>query len=437
MISIISRRLNRPLVLTGSAKKVKNQLENVFAIQSKNICHKDDLDPENVAMRIPPFPYKEKRLSFLQHYFKVEGFNPTTGKFTENTKVVSVEGNVGVGKELIAAKLADLMGMKYFPDISFDRDYKMDDGSDYRDLNLYLHEDVHYPDYKSALVTQNPYHAGHVEIYSLRMKTHNYMQAVTHLLNTGDGVVVERSPWSGTVFTRANKDLNLLGQDYLKHYWEVRSRAFMQLFRPHVVIYLDAPVDKCLENAKVKNSHGCGEHLTLDYLEAIERNMKKHFLPVINQHAEIFTYKLNEPITDEKTAQELSEMIVDELGESDMDEYFIKVTSNDTKFEDWRHFDTDERWNDLRMWYTRDKTEALEAFEFYPYYVDELWPAHSLLWARHHVTYDWRSNKDYEFKKNRPFREKLWGRKETYDEKDSKNWYIKTGFGADHIQSET
>lgn len=95
MMNIISRRLNQPVassILTGSTKKVKNQLERLFLIQSKSICHKDDLDPDQVALRLPPFPYKEKRYTYFHQFLKLEGFNPTMGKFTENTKVVSVEG---------------------------------------------------------------------------------------------------------------------------------------------------------------------------------------------------------------------------------------------------------------------------------------------------------------------------------------------------------
>lgn len=149
-------------------------------------------------------------------------------------------------------KLAEDLGMKYFPDINADQEYKMDDGFDYRDLNVHLHEDVKYADFRSVLESQNPYQAGYWEMNILRMRTYNYLCALTYLLNTGDGVVLERSPWSGTVFARSLKEMGLLSQNYLDHYWEVRSAAFRHMYRPHVIIYIDVPVDKCLENAKKK-----------------------------------------------------------------------------------------------------------------------------------------------------------------------------------------
>lgn len=95
MINLLAKRLNQPaaLLLAGSTKKTGGQLSKLFVIQSNNICHKNDLDPDSVKMRYPPFPYKEKPLTFFHRYFKLEGFNPTLGKFTENTKVVVVEGS--------------------------------------------------------------------------------------------------------------------------------------------------------------------------------------------------------------------------------------------------------------------------------------------------------------------------------------------------------
>lgn len=93
-MNLVSRNLNRPFILTS--KKARNQLQKLFLIQSNNICHKDELDPDQVALRLPPFPYKEKRLTYLHKVGRIEGFNATIGRFTENTKVVVVEGRNGL-----------------------------------------------------------------------------------------------------------------------------------------------------------------------------------------------------------------------------------------------------------------------------------------------------------------------------------------------------
>lgn len=90
MINLVSRNLTQPVLLTG--KKAKNQLQKLFLIQSNSICHKNELDPTQVSLRLPPFPYRDKRFTWFHRTCKLEGFNCTIGRFTENTKVVTVEG---------------------------------------------------------------------------------------------------------------------------------------------------------------------------------------------------------------------------------------------------------------------------------------------------------------------------------------------------------
>lgn len=352
--------------------------------------------------------------------------------------------------------------MKFFPDVTPEDDYVTADGFDWRDLNKYLHEDVWYPDHKIVLETRNPFLAGYWEMAMLRMRTYNYLLALTHMLNTGDGVVLERSAWSGTVFARTLKDVNLVSQDYLDHYWDIRSAAFSRMHRPHVVIYLDVPVDKCLENARknvstpgkliaidwrqsltpsplfrfvLQNTHGAGELLDEEYLEAIERNYKKYFLKIIGTHAELFTYKLNEPVT-EANAAEISELIVDELGKSDMDENFMRVTSGEEKFEDWRFYDSDLRFTDLRHKVTNQKEDVLQFYEFYPYYVDELWPAYQLIYARDHVTREALEKHEKKLAEQFSLREKMFGKKLSFEERDSENWFVKNGYPPDYFQAE-
>jgi len=436
MINLISKRLNQSANLVLFNLNGRNQIKNLFLIQSNNICHKNDLDPEVTKLRYPPFPYKEKNLNIFHKYFRLEGFMPTIGKFTENTKVVVVEGNIGSGKEAIAKKLADDLGMKFIPDVTPELEYKSDiDGFDWRNLNKHLHEDVWYPDFKTVLETKNPYQAAAWEMLLLKTRTYIYLTALTHLMNTGDGVVLERSPWSGTVFARTLNNLNLVGKEFLDHYWEVRSAACCTIFRPHIVIYLDVPVDKCLETAKRNNTHDCGHLLDEEYLELVEKNYKNHFLPVIEEHAEVFTYKLNEPVTEE-SAPELSELIVDELSKSNMDEYFMNVTKYQEKFEDWRFHDSDERLNHLRWFVTKKKKDVLTHFDYYPYYVDELWPAYNLLFARNFVTSNALEDRDIKLYNQRSFKEKYFGRKKSFDEKDSEEWLIKTGYPPDYIQAD-
>lgn len=68
-----------------------------------------------------------------------------------------------------------------------------------------------------------------------------------------------------------------------KGYYEVRKNSIGELLRPHLVIYLDVPVNKIIENVKrraipyEKNS----PVLTPQYLGVMERTYKQNYLKEI------------------------------------------------------------------------------------------------------------------------------------------------------------
>lgn len=64
----------------------------ITKLQSAGIAHKDNLDPEVVAKVTSPWPYEKKRFNLLHDYFGVDGYYNTTGRFTENSRVITVEG---------------------------------------------------------------------------------------------------------------------------------------------------------------------------------------------------------------------------------------------------------------------------------------------------------------------------------------------------------
>ena len=63
-------------------------------LQVAGIAHKDNLDPEVVADVKPAWPYEKKRFTLLHENLNVEGWYNTTGRFTENSRIITVEGNL-------------------------------------------------------------------------------------------------------------------------------------------------------------------------------------------------------------------------------------------------------------------------------------------------------------------------------------------------------
>lgn len=138
----------------------------------------------------------------------------------------------------------------------------------------------------------------------------------------------------------------------------------------------------------------------------------------------------------EANAAEISELIVDELGKSNMDENLMRITSGEEKLEDWRFYDSDVRFSDLRYEVTNQKEDVLQFYEFYPYYIDELWPAYQLIYARDHVTREALEKRKKRLDEQLTFREKMFGRKLSFEERDSENWFVKSGYPPDYFQAE-
>lgn len=74
----------------------------------------------------------------------------------------------------------------------------------------------------------------------------DYMDGLAHLLSTGQGVVLERSAFSDIVFVEALYKSNLITKTSYKGIIEIRKHALPELLKPHLVIYLDVPVNVTL-----------------------------------------------------------------------------------------------------------------------------------------------------------------------------------------------
>lgn len=72
------------------------------------------------------------------------------------------------------------------------------------------------------------------------------MDGLAHLLSTGQGVVMERSPYSDVVFLESLYRTKLISHEAYRGLLDVRYNSLHELLMPHLIIYLDVPVDKTL-----------------------------------------------------------------------------------------------------------------------------------------------------------------------------------------------
>ncbi|KAK6043993.1 hypothetical protein COOONC_18502, partial [Cooperia oncophora] len=182
-----------------------------------------------------PWPYKEKGW----HYIDMLK-DRTKPHFHQNSKLI--RGGRRNNSSKLSAELADQLGLYHMPE------FKMEDilidryGNDLRKFYHLFPESFRIPDmdmfYKNPMSDLTAKMQQRIFI----SRFDQFLNAVAHILNTGQGVVLERSPYSDFVFANAMRLKNYID---FKHYYYVRKSAVKQLhFWPHLVIYLDTPVQK-------------------------------------------------------------------------------------------------------------------------------------------------------------------------------------------------
>lgn len=195
--------------------------------------------------RPPPFDWRHKRYNFWNYTF-----DPMEKRLDDNTKVVVVEGMPAVGKDKFAKKLAEELEMVYIPPPTFDSIWVNPYGFDHRSLNDRLPIDAKFFDLESFLRDPKGRNTAPMQVAMLYIRCCQYIDALTEVLSTGNGVVLQRCPWTDANFMQA-----MLKNDYVSRgAWEYYKAAVLgtleEFMRPHLFIYLDAPISVIKVNCR-------------------------------------------------------------------------------------------------------------------------------------------------------------------------------------------
>ncbi|KJH46146.1 hypothetical protein DICVIV_07794 [Dictyocaulus viviparus] len=178
-------------------------------------CCSGDLHNGTLLMMLPPdypdpWPYKERGYNYSDVLR-----DRTKPHFHQNSKLIVVEGNVGAGKSKLAAELADHLGCYYMPE------FKMEDilidryGNDLRKFYHLFPESFRMPDidmfYKNPMSDMS----AKMQQCIFECRFDQYLNALAHIMNTGQGVVLERTPYSDFVFVNAMRVKNFIGHELL------------------------------------------------------------------------------------------------------------------------------------------------------------------------------------------------------------------------------
>lgn len=313
-------------------------------ISSASITTKAKKEP-NPNM-IPPFPYKEKDYGLLRSWY-----DRTSNRFDENSKIIVVDGPIAVGKTQFAEQLANELGMHFVPEANMDTVHINSYGFDVRSLDKDLPQKLKSTDEKTFCTELRNPAIFQFEMFELR--TSMYIDALAHVMNTGQGVVMVRSVFSDMVFAEAMAKTNYIRKQVLSGYHTIRNELLPELLRPHVQIYLDIPVPTVLKRIKARGHpwETSSTVLTHAYLQAIEDAYKRKYLPQIEKHAVLFMYDWSE-VGD-------VELVIEDLERIDFD----KFTEYDTQTADWRFF-KEQVLADYRRTYTNagSKYELMNTF---------------------------------------------------------------------------
>ncbi|CAG9855887.1 unnamed protein product [Phyllotreta striolata] len=267
-----------------------------------------------------PWPYNDKPFT-LFHYL----YDKTSARLDENSKIVVVEGPVAAGKSKLAKALAQEFDMLYLPEANLDMIYINDYGYDLRKLDPQLPDSCKSWDVMDFLKNPRHRHTIRFQLQQYIIKYSQYIDALAHVLSTGQGVVLDRCVYSDFVFTEAMYHSGFLNKQCRKRYYEFRDNSISELLRPHLIIYLDVPVPKVMENIQKRaiSYEKDSKVLTPKYLSTMEKYYKQEYLKTMSKHSELLIYDWSE--------EGDVEIVVEDIERID----FNRFDTQDTQLKDW------------------------------------------------------------------------------------------------------
>jgi len=252
----------------------------------------------------------------------------STPRFTEFSKIISVDGNLASGKGALAQKLADKLGMLYMPEPDTFYLDKMTGEKEPLPLtfNGLCSLEKFYENPKAA--DGNSYR---LQLWMYTMRLLQYSDAIEHLLTTGQGVIMERSPYSDMVFLEAMYKQGYIRKQCVEHYNEIKGISICEFLPPHAVIYVDTPVEEVQKRLQASGKSYL-QNVPLAYLKSVEDAYKKTYLPKISDSAEVLAYDATQAQDIDKVAEDIEYLKFDKgpwLEQDDVTYHYMRMLVED------------------------------------------------------------------------------------------------------------
>ncbi|XP_003340583.2 NADH dehydrogenase [ubiquinone] 1 alpha subcomplex subunit 10, mitochondrial [Monodelphis domestica] len=225
----------------------------------------------------------------------------TLKRFSNKSKVITVEGNVCAGKSDLAKDLAEKLGLRHFPeaDIHYAEKTSGDGSILSPELGGNCSLEKFYDDPRS-----NDGNSYRLQSWLYANRLLQYSDALEHLLSTGQGVVLERSIFSDFVFMEAMFKQGFIRKQCVEHYEEIKRLTAPEYLPPHLVIFIDMPVPEILKRIQEKGDPH-EKKITAAYLQDIENAYKKTFLPEMSENCDVLQYTSKEAKDVEKVLEDI------------------------------------------------------------------------------------------------------------------------------------
>ncbi|KAB0800128.1 hypothetical protein PPYR_08008 [Photinus pyralis] len=341
MAGVFRVGLLRVLSINSTNKLLANRSELIVPIRTISGKNARAIAPPTNKPK--PWPYKTKGYNIFNSLY-----DKTTSRFDENSKIIVVEGPIAAGKTKLAKELAAELDMLYLPEANLDMLTTNIYGFNLKKLNDQIPESLRFYDIPDFLL--NPRHKM-TACFQMRQyvaKFSQYIDALAHVFSTGQGVILDRCVYSDFVFMESMFKLKYISPEARSIYYDARSCSIDELLRPHLIIYLDIPVEKVMANVQKRN-YTCekdSEVINPKYLKSMEDLYKLEYLKKLSTHSELLIYDWSE--------QGDIEVVVEDIERID----FSRIDEQDAKVKDWVYH-LEEEYGCLRNKYADKKNQLM------------------------------------------------------------------------------